>query len=194
MFKKVLQVSQSLEKIVLFFGKVGSWLAFPLIFIIMFDIISRRFFILGSTKLQEMEWHLHTALFLLTLGFAYLKNAHVRIEIVREKYSTVTKSIFEIIGITLFLVPYTFIIIYFGIDFVSRSFSMGEVSSALTGLSHRWVIKSFIPLGMFILFLASLSIFLRNVLFLISHYSNNQQVIDKILNSSPELKKNLVDK
>ena len=194
MFKKVLQVSQSLEKIVLFFGKVGSWLAFPLIFIIMFDIISRRFFILGSTKLQEMEWHLHTALFLLTLGFAYLKNAHVRIEIVREKYSTVTKSIFEIIGISLFLVPYTFIIIYFGIDFVSRSFSMGEVSSALTGLSHRWVIKSFIPLGMFILFLASLSIFLRNVLFLISHYSNNQQVIDKILNSSPELKKNLVDK
>ena len=194
MFKKVLQVSQSLEKIVLFFGKVGSWLAFPLIFIIMFDIISRRFFILGSTKLQEMEWHLHTALFLLTLGFAYLKNAHVRIEIVREKYSNVTKSIFEIIGITVFLVPYTFIIIYFGIDFVSRSFSMGEVSSALTGLSHRWVIKSFIPLGMFILFLASLSIFLRNVLFLISHYSNNQQVIDKILNSSPELKKNLVDK
>jgi len=141
-----------------------------------------------------MEWHLHTALFLLTLGFAYLKNAHVRIEIVREKYSNVTKSIFEIIGITVFLVPYTFIIIYFGIDFVSRSFSMGEVSSALTGLSHRWVIKSFIPLGMFILFLASLSIFLRNVLFLISHYSNNQQVIDKILNSSPELKKNLVDK
>lgn len=194
MFKKVLQVSQSLEKIVLFFGKVGSWLAFPLIFIIMFDIISRRFFILGSTKLQEMEWHLHTALFLLTLGFAYIKNAHVRIEIVREKYSNVTKSIFEIIGITVFLVPYTFIIIYFGIDFVSRSFSMGEVSSALTGLSHRWVIKSFIPLGMFILFLASLSIFLRNVLFLISHYSNNQQVIDKILNSSPELKKNLVDK
>ena len=91
MFKIVFKISKFLEKIVTFFGKIGSWLAIPLIFIIIFDIVTRRFLILGSTKLQEMEWHLHTALFLLVLGYAYLKNAHVRIEIVRDKYSTFTK-------------------------------------------------------------------------------------------------------
>ena len=93
MFKLIINVSQFLEKIVTFFGKMGSWLAIPLIFIIIFDIVTRRFFILGSTKLQEMEWHLHTALFLLVLGYAYLKDSHVRIEIVREKYSILIKSI-----------------------------------------------------------------------------------------------------
>ena len=75
-----------------FFGKVGAWLSIPLIFIIIFDVITRRFFVLGSTKIQEMEWHLHTAIFLLSLGFAYLKNSHVRIEIIREKYSNNLKS------------------------------------------------------------------------------------------------------
>ena len=103
MFKLIVNVSQFLEKIVTFFGKIGSWLAIPLIFIIIFDIITRRFFILGSTKLQEMEWHLHTALFLLVIGYAYLKDSHVRIEIVREKYSMLIKSIFETLGIILFL-------------------------------------------------------------------------------------------
>ena len=70
MFKKLLHVSLILENIVKFSGKVGAWLSLPLIFIIIFDVITRRFFILGSTKLQELEWHLHTAIFLLTLGFA----------------------------------------------------------------------------------------------------------------------------
>ena len=194
MYKKILQLSQYLENIVTFFGKAGSWLALPLIFIIIFDIVSRRFFILGSTKLQEMEWHLHTVLFLLTLGFAYIKNSHVRIEIVREKYSVVTKSIFEILGIMFFLIPYTMVIIYFGFDFVSRSFSMSEVSSALTGLSHRWIIKSFIPLGMIVLLLASLSILLRNIVFLITYFTNNTKISNHIIETSNELSKNTIEK
>ena len=157
MLIKILYLSHTLEAIVKFFGKIGAWLSIPLIFIIIFDIITRRFFILGSTKIQEMEWHLHTAIFLLALGFAYVKNSHVRIEIIREKYSSILKSIFEIVRNSFFfLVPYTFMIIYYGFDFVSRSYNLNEVSSALTGLSHRWIIKSFIPLGMLLLFLIGL--------------------------------------
>ena len=109
MLNKLILISRNIEKIVSFIGKIGSWLAIPLIFIIIFDIVTRRFLILGSTKLQEMEWHLHTALFLLVLGYAYLKNSHVRIEIVREKYSTLVKSIFETMGILIFLIPYILI-------------------------------------------------------------------------------------
>ena len=75
MLNKILYLSHTLEAIVKFFGKIGAWLSIPLIFIIIFDIITRRFFILGSTKIQEMEWHLHTAIFLLALGFAYIKNS-----------------------------------------------------------------------------------------------------------------------
>ena len=56
-------------------------------------------------------------------------------------------------------------IIYYGFDFVSRSYNLNEVSSALTGLSHRWIIKSFIPIGMLILFLAGFSILFKNIYF-----------------------------
>ena len=86
--KTLLIVSNKLESFLEFIGKIGAWLAIPLIGIIIFDIISRRFFVLGSIKLQEMEWHLHAALFLLALGYAYLKNSHVRIEVIRESFGT----------------------------------------------------------------------------------------------------------
>ncbi|HIK87669.1 MAG TPA: hypothetical protein EYG07_04130, partial [Alphaproteobacteria bacterium] len=62
--KTLLKISSKLESILEAIGKIGAWLALPLISVIIFDIISRRFFVLGSTKLQEMEWHLHAALFL----------------------------------------------------------------------------------------------------------------------------------
>ncbi len=188
MLIKILYLSNSLETLVRFFGKIGAWLSIPLIFIIIFDIITRRFFILGSTKIQEMEWHLHTAIFLLALGFAYIKNSHVRIEIIREKYSSTLKSFFEVIGILFFLVPYTCMIIYYGFDFVSRSYNLNEVSSALTGLSHRWIIKSFIPFGMLLLFLAGLSILMKNIAYLIIQLKKDKKSLNLLLEKYPEFK------
>ena len=188
MLIKILLISNSLEALVRFFGKIGAWLSMPLIFIIIFDIITRRFFILGSTKIQEMEWHLHTAIFLLALGFAYVKNSHVRIEIIREKYSSILKSFFEILGILFFLVPYTCMIIYYGFDFVSRSYNLNEVSSALTGLSHRWIIKSFIPFGMLLLFLAGLSILMKNITYLIIQFKKDKKSLNLLLEKYPEFK------
>ena len=132
-----------------------------------------------------MEWHLHTSLFLLVLGYAYLKDAHVRIEIVREKYSVKVKAILETLGIIIFLIPYTLLVIYYGIDFVQRSFSMNEVSSALTGLSHRWIIKSFIPIGMFLLFLAGVSILLKNLIYISAIFANNKEFEKKSLINNP---------
>ncbi len=194
MFKLFIKISQFLEKIVTISGKIGSWLAIPLMFIIIFDIVTRRFFVLGSTKLQEMEWHLHAALFLLVLGYAYIKDSHVRIEIVRERYSILIKSVFETLGILLFLVPYTFLVIYYGIDFVSRSFNLNEVSSALTGLSHRWIIKSFIPLGMILLLFAGVSILIKKVLYIINYFINDKTLSEELLKLSPELKGNISEK
>ena len=185
--KTLLNISSKLENILVGVGKLGAWLSLPLIAIIMFDIISRKFFVLGSTKLQEMEWHLHAALFLLALGYAYLKNSHVRIEVIREGFSTKLKAILEVIGVVLFILPYTGLIIWFGIDFVSRSFGMNEVSSALTGLSHRWIIKSFVPMGMAFLWLAGISVLLRNVSYLMGLKNNNKALMDTAQSMSPEL-------
>ena len=185
--KTLLKISSKLENILETIGKLGAWLSIPLIGIIMFDIISRKFFVVGSTKLQEMEWHLHAALFLLALGYAYLKNSHVRIEVIREGFSTKLKAILEVIGVIFFILPYTGLIVWFGIDFVVRSYGLQEVSSALTGLSHRWIIKSFVPMGMAFLWLAGISVLFRNIAYLIGLYSKNQILIDTSQAMSPEL-------
>ncbi len=184
----LVRVSRALDRGLVVAGMFGAWLSIPLICLIIFDIVTRRFLVLGSTKLQEMEWHLHAALFLLALGFGYLKNSHVRIEVVRERFSQIWKARLEVIGISVFLIPYTTLVIYFGIDFADRSFGMDEVSSALTGLTHRWIIKSFVPLGMLLLLLAGLAVLLRNVAYLVLLETGQRDAALALAETLPELR------
>ncbi|MHA1564836.1 MAG: TRAP transporter small permease subunit [Alphaproteobacteria bacterium] len=163
---RLMHISDRLARIVNAVGRTAAWLTLPMMGIIIFDVITRRFLVLGSTKLQEMEWHLHGALFLLTFGFAYLNDAHVRIELARERFSLNTRAWVELFGILLSVIPYSLLILWYGIGFVERSFVQGEVSSALTGLPFRWIIKSFVPVGFLFMFMAGLSILFRCIVVL----------------------------
>lgn len=160
-------------------GRVIAWLAIPLMLIIVVDITMRKlvefypwltgtfmYREIGSTKLQEMEWHLHAVLFLLCLGYAYIKNAHVRVEVVREKIGPRTRAAFELFGALAFVVPYCYVVLWYGWDFAERAFMLNEQSSALTGLPYRWIIKAMLPVGFIFLAIAAISVALRNFVYL----------------------------
>jgi len=155
-------------------GKGASLLFIPLMLIILYDISQRKLigydsnfidsiFYFSSTKMQELQWHLHAVLFLLCLGFAYTQDAHVRIELVRDRLSHRRKVWLELFGIALFLLPYCVLLGEMGFVFAQRAWISNEASAAQTGLSHRWVIKSFVPLGFVILGLAGAATFLRSL-------------------------------
>ena len=157
----LLRVEGALNAVTTWTGRIGAWISVPLMIIIVFDVITRRFLVLGSTKLQEGEWHLHAVLFLLCLGFAYLRNAHVRISLVHERFSPKVRRWIEFIGCLIFAIPYCAIVFYFATDFVERSWAVGEASDSATGLPYRWAIKAFLPAGMLLLGLAAIAVLLR---------------------------------
>lgn len=149
--------SQNLSSIVALIGRACSWLAFFLMFTIVSDVTLRHWFVIGSTALQELEWHLHGALFLMTLGWAYTKDSHVRIELFSLKATKRTRAWIELIGGLIFLIPYVAVLLYFTWDYVALSWAYGESSASPTGLPMRYVIKAIMGLGFFVLFLAGLA-------------------------------------
>lgn len=160
----------ALETFVTRVGQVVAWIALALIVIILFDVITRRFNMqipgFGSTKLQELEWHIHGILFLMCLGYAYLKNAHVRIELLRDNFGMRTRAWVELLGICLLVIPYCYLMMMLGTQFANRSYLQNEVSSAMTGLPFRFIIKSFIPIGFALLTVAVLSVYLKCLVYL----------------------------
>jgi len=76
----LVSISETLRVIVNRVGRAGTWLLVPLVIITMWDVVARKlvwiqiwmvanfgsFF--ESTLMQEMEWHLHTVVFLFSIG------------------------------------------------------------------------------------------------------------------------------
>ncbi len=175
----LLAESEALASLATRIGLVASFLYVPMIAIIVYDVLQRKYLeidpaftstgwyrVFTSTKLQEMEWHLHAVLFLLCFAFAYVRDAHVRIELIRERMGPRTRVWIELAGCLLFLIPYCYVVVLYGYDFASKSFSMMERLSAQTGLSYRFVIKAFLPVGFTLLALAGASVALKCVVYL----------------------------
>lgn len=162
----LLKISDFLGDAVEKIGRLAAWIAIALIAVILFDVVSRRFFAMGSSKLQELEWHFHTVLFMFCLGIGYIHDTHVRIDMVREKLGRRAQCWIEILGCVLFLIPFCLVVIYFGAELTHRSWLKGEISSSATGLPFRWLIKSAIPIGMSVLLLSAFSVLLRRIVML----------------------------
>lgn len=151
-------------------GRIAAWAGLALVLVTTFDVVARNLSQsewaalrdavaaqqawMGSTKLQELEWHLHTVLFAFCLGWAYLAGAHVRIDVVRDRLPARARAWIEIAGIVVFLLPFCALAFHFSFDFVARSFAQGEGSATAAGLPHRWIIKSALPIAFVLLGLA----------------------------------------
>lgn len=144
-------------------AKLCGWLLLLLMAVILYDVVGRRFFSTGSFKLQELEWHLHGAIAVLCFGYAYIENAHVRIDLVSQHLRRNTRLWIEIFAILAFLIPFMLLLSWYGFDFTLRSFQRGEGSSGGIGLPNRWIIKSAIPLGALLTIIGGLSVLLRSV-------------------------------
>jgi len=157
------KISDGIDWLLARIGKIAAWAGVVLIGATIFDVVTRRFLVLGSTKIQEFEWHMHVVLFALLIGYAYLKDTHVRIDLVRERLRERTQWWIELAGCLLFLLPYCALIIYFSYDFAVRAFTSDEISASATGLTHRWIIKSVIPIGFGLLALAGIAVVFRKI-------------------------------
>ena len=122
--------------------------------------------IFESTLLQELEWHFHTALFLMVLGYGFTHNRHVRVDFIRENLKFRTKVWIDFLGTSILMIPWICVLIYFSFIYVRESFIINEVSASLVGLSHRWIIKSFLIAGFACAFLSGIAVWLQTVVLL----------------------------
>jgi TRAP-type mannitol/chloroaromatic compound transport system permease small subunit len=167
---RLLAISDTIARVLHRIAMAAGWLFVACTLVIVFDVLSRKFGVqipnMGSTRLQELEWHLHTAIFSFWLGIGYIKNAHVRIDILLSKAAPRTQAWIELLGCVVFALPYCLIAIYFSFDFAWIAWADNESSDAANGLPYRWIPKSFILFGLVLLLLAVAAVVLRVVVYL----------------------------
>ncbi|MBT4044079.1 MAG: TRAP transporter small permease subunit [Rhodospirillaceae bacterium] len=178
----LVSLSYKLKVFVEFFGQRGAYFILPLILFTMIDVFGRKATntafdfqlwlvenvsgMFQSTMLQELEWHMHTVLFSLVLGYGFTRNRHVRVDLVRMHLQTKTQAFIEFIGTSFFMIPYTVVVIYFCYVFTYDSFITNEISPSLVGMSHRWVIKTVLGVGLIVALMSGIAVWLQSAMVL----------------------------
>ena len=138
-------------------GNAVSWIWVVLLVVIVCNVLLRYALSEGRIEFEEIQWHLYSVGFMVGLGYALQHDAHVRVDVLHERFQPATRAWIELYGIVLFLMPFVAMMLIYGVLFVADSFATGEVSSSPGGLPYRWAIKSVIVIGFALLGLAAFS-------------------------------------
>lgn len=144
-------------------GAAVSYLSLALVILIGIDVALRYILNWTSSANQEMEWHLFAALFLLGGAYTLKHDKHVRVDLFYANFSEIKKAWVNLIGTFIFLIPFCLVIITTSIPFVMDAWQISESSAEPGGLPHRFLVKSTIPAGAFLLLLQAISLTLSSL-------------------------------
>jgi TRAP-type mannitol/chloroaromatic compound transport system permease small subunit len=149
--------SRAADRFIGWCGEAASVLWIVLVMVIVFQVILRYGFSIGSIMLEETQWHLYAVGFLLGLAFTEVRERNVRIDVLAERFPRKTRLWIEFFGITCFLLTFSLLVIWFAVPFVITSYQLNEISAAPGGLPYRWVLKSFLITAFALLALAGIA-------------------------------------
>jgi TRAP-type mannitol/chloroaromatic compound transport system permease small subunit len=171
----LLRIAEGIRRLLEWIALTSGWLLVVMACVTTFDVTARKIGLqLPYTKLQELEWHFHAAIFSLWMGYCYTINAHPRVDSFTEHLDFRSKAWLELLGCLLLALPYTALVAYFSIEYVGRSFAIGEQSESTVGLSHRWIIKSVYAFGLWLVVLGILSVMIRTIAYLFGGKSEKE--------------------
>src|SRR5262249_13107306 len=163
--KILLQLSRLIDTLNIAIGKAVYWLILASVLVSSGNASVRYLFSNSSNAWLETQWYMFSAVFLLCSGYTFVRNEHIRIDILAGRLSRRTQTWIDIFGDVLFLLPMALIIMWLSFPMVIDSYQRHELSSDAGGLL-RWPVKVLIPIGFFLLALQGFSQLIKRIAFL----------------------------
>lgn len=163
--KFFLRLSRMIDALNSLLGRAVTWLTLVVVLVSAGNAVVRKVLHTSSNAWLELQWYLFGAIFLLAAGYTFLRNEHVRVDVLSQRFSARTQAKIEIFGVLFFLLPACGLVFWLSIPFFYESFILSEKSSNTGGLM-RWPVKLLIPVGFALLILAALSHLIKSIAFL----------------------------
>lgn len=160
--QSLLKISSAIDAINERVGQTIKWFILAAVLVSTANAIIRKLFNVSSNAWLELQWYLFGAVFMLGAAYTFLKNEHIRIDIVTGSFRKSTRDGIDVFGHIFFLIPFAWIMIYHGIPFFYRSFAIGESSMNAGGLV-QWPAKILLPLGFILLLVQGLSELIKRI-------------------------------
>ena len=161
----LLSLSRLIDAINARVGRSVLWLVLIAVVISAGNALVRKLFNTSSNALLEIQWYLFAAIFMLASGYTFLRNEHVRIDVLSSRLSARGRNLLDIFGILFVLMPMVGLILWRSWTPFMLSFLSGEMSQNPGGLL-RWPVKLLLPAGLALLLLQAVSELIKRIAFL----------------------------
>lgn len=129
----------------------------------MFVVVVLRYgFNLGWIAMQESIMYMHAAVFLLGSAFTYQQNGHVRVDVFYRNFSARRKTVVDLLGCLIFMLPVSIYILVTCWPYVHESWELLEGSREPGGLAFLYILKSFLLIFAITMVLQSISEILKH--------------------------------
>ena len=169
--KPWLALSGAIDALTERIGRFVYWLILVVVVISAANAVVRKAFNYSSNAYLEIQWYLFSAIFLIGAGYTFLRNEHVRIDIISGRLSARTQNWIDVLGIIFFLFPMAIVIGWLSWPLFMDSFVRHEVSTNAGGLII-WPARLLVPIGFTLLFLQGISELIKRIAFLRGHIPN----------------------
>lgn len=169
----LLRLEQTIGRFSDLLGKIAAILFVLMLFNVFYDVVARYLFNSVSIGMQELEWHLFAAMFMLGIPYTLKAGGHVRVDLIYDRLSLRGKAWVDLICTLTLLLPFTGLVAWYGFDFAREAFQLGEGSGDPGGLPYRWVVKSVIPFAMAFNFISGIGLMLRSINTLAGHHQDD---------------------
>jgi len=144
-------------------GKAVAMLIFPLVFGLTWEAISRYLLNAPTFWAYDLSYMLYSALFMLGAHFALLRGAHIRTDMLWEKFSDRTKGLIDASAYVFFVFPGMILLFYASVDEAWASFIMWERSEQTAWRPIIWPFKGLVPLTAVLILIQAVSELLKSL-------------------------------
>jgi TRAP-type mannitol/chloroaromatic compound transport system permease small subunit len=158
----LLGLSRGIDRINMLLGRLAAFLVLAAALISAANAFLRYAFDMSSNAWLEIQWYLFGAIVFLGASETLRRNEHVRVDLVYMSVSDRNRLWIDIVGIILFLLPFTLIMVALAWPVAYRTLMSGEGSFSAGGLI-RWPIWMLLPLGFALVALQGVSELIKRI-------------------------------
>lgn len=162
--RRLERLSDRLDRVSVASGRAVSWLTLGMVVVTVVIVVMRYVFGVGLIWLQESLTWMHGAVFMLGAAYTLQRDEHVRVDVFYRAMSERRQALVDLVGVVVFLLPLSLLILSESLPYVERAWSIREVSRDAGGLPFPAIplLKSVLLLMPLAILLQGASLLLRS--------------------------------
>lgn len=159
----LLKTIKGIDTFTEWWGNVVAWMILPMVVGLTYEVVARYVFNRPTIWAFDLTYMLYGSLFMLGAAYALLHGAHIRTDMLWEKYSDRKKGMIDALAYLLFFFPGILLVFFASVDEAYHAWQIGERSEQTAWRPILYPFKAVVPVTAVLLLIQGVSELLKSL-------------------------------